>query len=75
MTLLEAPFRKKLLVRDMPGLPEEVRLVLVQLGLDRGETIEKIRLAPLGDPVSLQIGQQLFTLRKEICVQILVDVL
>lgn len=67
MTLWDAPFRRPLKVLDLRGLPSEVRLVLSQLGLDQGEEIEKCHLAPLGDPLSLRIGSQLFTLRAEIC--------
>ena len=67
MTLWDAPFRSPLRVLDLAALKEEVRLVLLQLGIDQGETIEKVHAAPLGDPVSLRIGEQLFTLRSEVC--------
>jgi Fe2+ transport system protein FeoA len=60
-------------ILDLQGLGEEVRLVLTQLGLDPGETVEKMHLAPLRDPVSLRIGEQLFTLRAELCKNILVE--
>lgn len=73
VTLLEAPFRQPLRVRALSGLSDEVRLVLVQLGVDQDEVIEKMHTAPLGDPISLRIGQQLFTLRKEICREIEVE--
>ena len=73
MTLWDAPFRIPLRVLDLTGFAEEVRLVLLQLGLDRGETIVKVHAAPLGDPVSLRIGEQLFTLRSEVCRKILVE--
>ncbi len=70
MTLLSAPFAKSLRVLDLSSFGEEVRLVLIQLGLDAGEVIEKLHVAPLGDPVSLRVGQQVFTLRRELCGQI-----
>ncbi|MGE3262661.1 MAG: ferrous iron transport protein A [Bacteriovoracia bacterium] len=73
MNLFEAPFRQPLRVSALASLSEEVRLVLIQLGVDKDEWIEKVHVAPLGDPVSLRIGQQLFTLRKEICRQIEVE--
>ncbi|RZA08778.1 MAG: ferrous iron transport protein A [Proteobacteria bacterium] len=67
VTLWEAPFAKNLRVRNLDGLAPEVRVVLTQLGLDHGETVEKRHAAPLGDPITLRIGSQLFTLRKNIC--------
>jgi Fe2+ transport system protein FeoA len=54
-------------------MPAEVQLVLSQLGLDQGELLTKKNLAPLGDPLSLLIGSHTFTLRAEICRQILVE--
>lgn len=66
MTLEQAPFRVPLEVCSF-ALPEDARLLLCQMGLDAGERIQKVHEAPLGDPVALQIGDQLFTLRKEIC--------
>lgn len=73
MNLLQAPFRRALRVCAVPTLAEDVRLVLLQLGIDLGEQIEKVHTAPLGDPISVRIGHQLFTLRKEICRQIEVE--
>lgn len=73
MNLWDAPFGRPLRVLDLSGLSEEVRLILTQLGLDNGETVEKKHLAPLGDPVSLQIGSQLFSLRAETCRRIQVE--
>jgi Fe2+ transport system protein FeoA len=75
VTLWEAPFRRPLRILDLSGFGEEIRLVLSQLGLDSGETIEKVHAAPLRDPISLRIGEQLFTLRAEICRKILVEAL
>lgn len=73
MNLWEAPFGRPLRIKNITGLSDEVRLVLNQLGLDQGETVEKKYLAPLGDPVSLLIGSQLFTLRAEICRHVQVE--
>ena len=73
MTLWDAPYLKALRVRSLEGLAPEARLVLTQLGLDAGEAVEKRHRAPLGDPVTLKIGAQLFTLRKEICQRIEVE--
>lgn len=73
VTLWTAPFKKPLRVLGLSGFAEDVRNVLVQLGVDTGETIEKVHAAPLKDPVSLRIGDQLFTLRSEVCRQIEVE--
>ena len=73
MNLWDAPFRKPLRVLSLSAFGEEIRLVLVQLGIDPGEVIEKIHSAPLKDPVSLRIGEQVFTLRSETCRNILVE--
>jgi Fe2+ transport system protein FeoA len=78
MTLWDAPFRKRLRILDLSGFggsEDEIRLVLTQLGVDEGETIEKIHAAPLRDPVSLRIGEQVFTLRAELCRKIRVEAL
>ena len=78
MDLWEAPFRKKLRILDLAGFSvsdQETCLVLHQLGVDEGEVVEKIQLAPLGDPVSLRIGEQVFTLRGDICRKIRVEVM
>lgn len=76
MTLWDAPFRRKLRILSLAGFgptDDEIRLVLTQLGVDVGETIQKVHAAPLGDPVSLLIGEQVFSLRKELCRNILVE--
>jgi Fe2+ transport system protein FeoA len=72
LTLWDAPFQKPVRILDFVGLEMEVRLVLQQLGIDLGETIEKVHSAPLGDPVGLRIGEQVFTLRSDLCRKILV---
>ncbi len=74
--LWEAPFRKPLRIVDLAGFDpseDEIRLVLTQLGVDEGETIEKLHSAPLKDPVSLRIGEQVFTLRADVCRKIRVE--
>ena len=73
VNLWEAPFKVPLRVQKFSGLSEEICLVLTHLGIDEGEIIEKIHAAPLGDPVGLKIGEQIFSLRSEICQKILVE--
>lgn len=75
VTLWDAPFRRPLRIVDLSGLGGEVLQVLIQLGLDSGETIEKVHRAPLRDPISFRVGEQLFTLRSEVCRKIQVEAL
>lgn len=74
LNLWDAPFQTPLKIQSMAELSEEVRLVLVQLGFDQDEIIQKMHKAPLGDPTSILIGDQQFTLRAEICRKIMVEV-
>ncbi len=74
MNLWDAPFRKILRVQDLNALEVDTQQVLTHLGLDAGEIVEKMHIAPLGDPVSLRIGQHLFTLRSEVCRKIQVEI-
>lgn len=74
MNLWNAPFKTPLKIIRINGLSSDVQLVLMQLGLDSEEEVQKLHSAPLGDPVSLKIGSQVFTLRSEICQQIEVGV-
>ena len=73
MNLIDAPFQKMLKIQTLAIPSEEVRLVLLQLGLDDGEIIKKLHIAPLGDPLSILVGEQVFSLRKEICACIQVE--
>ena len=67
MNLFEAPFKKPLRIEKLSGFDAETLLVLTQLGLDAGETIEKLHAAPLNDPVGIKIGEQVFSLRSGVC--------
>jgi Fe2+ transport system protein FeoA len=71
--LWDAPFAKPLKILHLGELSEDVRLVLSHLGLDEGETIRKQHVAPLGDPASILIGTQAFSLRAELCRKIRVE--
>ena len=70
VSLWHAPFLRPLRVQDLSAVPTEARLVLAQLGIDEGETLEKRHVAPLGDPVTHLLGAHQFTLRRELCLQI-----
>ncbi len=74
MTLSSAPFRQRLRIQSLSALSPDHRLVLVQMGLGEGDELEKLQVAPLGDPVSLRIGTQVFTLRREVTDQVAVEV-
>lgn len=73
MNLWDAPFKTPLKVLSIDDVTEEVRLVLIQLGLDQGEEIEKLHVAPLGDPLSFRVGEHVFTLRKELARKVRVE--
>ena len=73
MQLWDAPFHVPLRVARIRELDSDTCLVLTQLGLDPQELVEKVHVAPLGDPVMIRIGSQLFTLRREICEKIDVE--
>ena len=75
LSLSEAPFRRPLKVTALNANDAHVRLVLLQMGLGEGEILEKIRTAPLKDPFSVKIGTHMFSLRREIGDQVLVEVL
>jgi len=73
ISLSEAPFSRSLKVISLDGLPKDAQIVLEQLGLFPQELIEKIHSAPLGDPIAIRIGEQVFSLRNEICKLISVE--
>lgn len=73
MNLFDAPFQTPLFVQDLSGLAPEERQVLMQLGLDLGEEVEKVHIAPLGDPLGLRLGEQVFSLRISFCQKIQVS--
>ena len=72
MKLSDAPKNRALKITAV-DLPQEHVLLLLQLGLSPGEKINFLHTAPLGDPCAIEIGQQVFSLRKEICEKIMVE--
>jgi len=50
-------------IEAIAGAPELVQRLL-EFGLMEGETIEVIGLAPLGDPLEIQVGGSRLSLRK-----------
>ena len=75
ISLSNAPFRRSLRVLSFQGADPQVRLFLMQIGLGEGEVLEKIRVAPLNDPFSVRIGNQMFSLRREVGDHVFVEVL
>jgi Fe2+ transport system protein FeoA len=74
MNLLAAPFRTPLHIKSLSAeLDEDSGLVLAQLGIAPDEVIEKVQSAPLGDPISIKVGDQLFSLRRDTCAHIFVE--
>jgi ferrous iron transport protein A len=43
----------------------EVSLKLLEMGCIPGETIEVIRIAPLGDPIAVSVSGYMLSLRKD----------
>ena len=43
----------------------EVSLKLLEMGFIPGETIEVIRIAPLGDPIAVSVSGYMLSLRKD----------
>ena len=73
VSLWQAPSGVSLQVKEFGNLSEDARLVLQQLGLVPGENIEKLHIAPFGDPLAIRIDGHRYTLRKEVSEQILVS--
>ncbi|MCO5143194.1 MAG: ferrous iron transport protein A [Oligoflexia bacterium] len=69
-----APEGRRLEVIEI-NLPEDVKTMLSHLGLEVGEVIERTATMPLGDPIALHMGGQVFSLRKEVCEKMKVKVL
>ena len=72
MNLLEAEFGIPLRISDLSLEMDQV-VVLAQIGLAKNDLIEKIHQAPLRDPLTVRVGQNLFSLRREICRQVQVE--
>jgi ferrous iron transport protein A len=57
---------EKGIVVNLSASTFEIRQRLLEMGLTKGTTIEVIRLAPLGDPIEIEIrGYRLSLRRKE----------
>lgn len=74
MNLRNAPYRQVLRVLRFDALDDASLFHLAQIGLEVGEDVQKIQCAPLGDPVTLQIGESLIALRNELLEKVQVAV-
>ena len=72
LTLWTAPFSQKLKIQKVT-LSDESKRILLQMGMDVGDCVEKLHAAPLGEPVSILIGSQQFALRKDVCKNVYVE--
>lgn len=48
---------------------------LMEMGLFEGEEIEVVRLAPLGDPLEIRLGDYFLSLRRSEAARVQIDVL
>jgi ferrous iron transport protein A len=72
LPLSELPPGQCGVIRQLSG-PVAVRQRLYEFGLLEGELVEVIRLAPLGDPMEIRIGQTHLSLRRAEAAHILTD--
>jgi len=63
VSLLALPARQKAFVLGF-DLPSERRARLLEMGLTTGTEIQLIRVAPLGDPVEIEVRGYRLSLRK-----------
>lgn len=63
LPLSELPPGHSGIIRQLNG-PAPVLQRLYEFGLLEGETVEVVRIAPLGDPIEIRVGQTRLSLRK-----------
>jgi len=63
-TLANAQVGDVCLVTDIAQKPVELRSRLYALGVIPGASIEILRVAPLGDPMQINVGGTLLSMRK-----------
>jgi len=64
MTLDELPIRTKAIIASIGG-EGELRCRLLDMGLIPKTRVEIIKVAPMGDPIELEIRGYTLTIRKE----------
>ncbi|OQX50382.1 MAG: iron transporter FeoA [Epsilonproteobacteria bacterium 4484_20] len=64
MKLSELHPKQKAIIRSIGDIGE-LRNRLMELGVLCGEPVQVVRIAPLGDPIEIRIGDEHLALRKE----------
>ncbi|MEZ4365709.1 MAG: ferrous iron transport protein A [Kofleriaceae bacterium] len=70
-TLLEAPRRRAVIVERVEG-ERAFRRRLLEMGLQPGTEVAVIRVAPLGDPLQLEVRGTRWSIRRAEAAQIFV---
>jgi Fe2+ transport system protein FeoA len=69
MTLLQAPFRKPVVVEEVSG-DRAFRRRIMEMGLVPGTEVRVLAVAPLGDPLTLELRSSLLSIRKREAAQV-----
>ena len=64
MKLSELHPKQKAIIRSIGDIGE-LRNRLMELGVLCGEPVQVVRIAPLGDPIEIRVGDEHLALRKE----------
>jgi ferrous iron transport protein A len=73
LKLSELRVGQKAVIREFHS--QEIHLKLMEMGCLPGENISIIKIAPLGDPVSVEVAGYTLSLRLDEAEQILVDLI
>ena len=71
-TLAEIPLGRSVSVRSIAGA-RAFRRRLLEMGLVPGVTVRVVTIAPLGDPLRIEVRQGQWSIRKAEAAQIVVD--
>ncbi len=74
MTLAELRVGQKAVIEALQG-SDSVTQRLMEMGLLKGETVELLGIAPLGDPLEVRLGSYRLSLRKAEASRVLVTTL
>jgi ferrous iron transport protein A len=74
MTLAELQVGQKAVISALQG-NDSVTQRLMEMGLLKGETVELLGIAPLGDPLEVRLGSYRLSLRKAEAGRVLVTIL
>lgn len=74
MTLAELQVGQKAVIEALQG-NDSVTQRLMEMGLLKGETVELLGIAPLGDPLEVRLGSYRLSLRKAEAARVVVTLL